>query len=50
MTILAILAGVLGGAGVIAAFVRTRRSRSAGRLGLGLGALFPKPTRQERGR
>ena len=36
MTTMAILGAVLGG--LIAAFVRTRRSRSAGPLDLGLGA------------
>jgi hypothetical protein len=41
MTTLAILGGVLGGAGVIAAFVRARRSRTAGSLRLGLDRHLP---------
>ena len=37
MTTLAILGGVLGVAGVLAAFFRTRSSRKAGSLHLGVG-------------
>jgi hypothetical protein len=48
MTTLAILGGVLGGAGVIAAFVRRRRSRSAGPFDLGLGAAVAQTPRDRK--
>ena len=37
MTILGILVAMLGAAGVIAAFIRARRSRNSGQLDFGLG-------------
>ena len=50
MTILEILGGMLGAAGVIAAFIRARRSRDSGepQLGLGSGIRLTPPDGERR--